>query len=136
MWVEVFSIQETRQNQPSSRARRGWLFGQWVPGSGDAGAGAGAGGYGATQAPAGGYSQPPPPPAAGGYGAPVVNPTPDVGGCKFLLRFLLLLPLHCHNLHFFYLLTTPKIEKESLNECIMITLFFDSVLASFDPLKP
>ena len=91
MWVEVFSIQETRQGQTSSRARRGWLFGQWVPGTNDASGGAGAAGAaagggsygGAPQPPAGGYTQPPPPPPPQpGYGGPVVNPVPDVGGCK------------------------------------------------------
>jgi hypothetical protein len=47
------------------RARRSWLFGQWVPG--DAAGGAAAGGYGQ------------PTPAPGGYGQPaLVNPEPVV----------------------------------------------------------
>lgn len=51
MWVEIFSIQSSKQ---VSRERREWLFGQWVQsvgsinGAGNAGGRYGVGGYGPT----------------------------------------------------------------------------------------
>uniref|UniRef100_A0A1I7XT37 glutathione gamma-glutamylcysteinyltransferase n=1 Tax=Heterorhabditis bacteriophora TaxID=37862 RepID=A0A1I7XT37_HETBA len=62
------------QIAPKGRAKRGWLFGQWVP---DGGTGGGAGDYGAP-ATEPGYAPAPPP--TSGYG-PVVNAEPESQCC-------------------------------------------------------
>uniref|UniRef100_A0A914XHB3 Nematode cuticle collagen N-terminal domain-containing protein n=1 Tax=Plectus sambesii TaxID=2011161 RepID=A0A914XHB3_9BILA len=67
MWQQMFALQSTKQ---SDRAKRSWLFGQWVP---EGGVGGGANG---------GYAQPSPPGGTnGGYGPPIINSTPDTGCC-------------------------------------------------------